>query len=51
MHKIKGLRDYALGGGKLSASCEEEKIVNVRKEKEFMGRVRFSLSYPKGNVY
>jgi hypothetical protein len=51
MHKSKGLRDYAIGSGRLSASREEEKIVSIRKEKEFQGRVRFSLAYPKGNIY
>lgn len=51
MHKSKGLRDYSIGSGKFSASSLEEKIVNLRKEKEFHGRVRFSLSYPKGNIY
>lgn len=51
MHKSKGLRDNAVGEGRLPVALASEAIVSVHRDKEFQGRVRFALERPKGEVY
>jgi hypothetical protein len=51
MNKSKGLKDKSMGEGKLTVESCQSRIVNVKKEKEFQGRVRFGIHYPKGNIF
>ena len=52
MNQSKGLRDYAIGRGKIHVAPILAKQVNVKNNsEEFQGRIRLSVEYPRGSIY
>lgn len=52
MNQSKGLKDYSIGSGRIQVTrTQTPKSVNIKNDGQYQGRIRFTLTYPKGRIY